>query len=85
MATKQCKSGARLTQSKTCQVRKLKVRQGYYTRIIKDKHHPHFDRTRHIPIPWINLQGRWLELAGFSVHTPLTIRVMDGCLVVTAE
>ena len=84
MATQQCKSGPRLTQSKTCQVRSLKVRQGYYTRTVTPEH-TRFVRTLHIPVPWINIQGQWLERAGFSVHTPIKVRVMDGCLVLTAE
>jgi hypothetical protein len=31
------------------------------------------------------VQGQWLDQAGFSIHTPIKIRVMEGCLVVTAE
>jgi hypothetical protein len=38
-----------------------------------------------VTVPWINLQGQWLDQAGFSIHTPIKIRVMEGCLVVTAE
>jgi hypothetical protein len=34
---------------------------------------------------WINLQGQWLDQVGFSIHTPIKIRVMEGCLVVTVE
>ncbi|MEW8022802.1 MAG: SymE family type I addiction module toxin [Candidatus Thiodiazotropha sp.] len=28
---------------------------------------------------------QWLDQAGFSIHTPIKIKVMEGCLVVTAE
>ena len=34
--------------------------------------------------PYLRLQGRWLERAGFPVGTPVCIGVMDGCLVVEA-
>ncbi|MES9904931.1 MAG: SymE family type I addiction module toxin [Sedimenticola sp.] len=27
--------------------------------------------------------GQWLERAGFSIDTPITVRVMEGCLVLT--
>ena len=37
------------------------------------------------PIPWIQLKGLWLEQAGFDIDTPVRIRVMEGCLVLTAE
>jgi hypothetical protein len=36
-------------------------------------------------VPWLQLKGHWLEQAGFNVDTPVTIRVMQGCLVLTAE
>jgi toxic protein SymE len=33
----------------------------------------------------ITLKGYWLEDAGFTTGTPLKIRVMPGCLVLTAQ
>ncbi|WP_422389568.1 SymE family type I addiction module toxin [Candidatus Regiella endosymbiont of Tuberolachnus salignus] len=35
--------------------------------------------------PQIKLKGKWLEQAGFTTGTPLTVRVMDGCLVITSQ
>lgn len=35
--------------------------------------------------PAIHLKGKWLNLAGFNTGTPLIIRVMRGCLVITTE
>ncbi|MGJ0639546.1 SymE family type I addiction module toxin, partial [Xenorhabdus bovienii] len=35
--------------------------------------------------PAINLSGNWLSEAGFSVNDPLKIRVMPGCLIITAQ
>ncbi|MCT4700305.1 SymE family type I addiction module toxin [Enterobacteriaceae bacterium H20N1] len=33
----------------------------------------------------ITLKGYWLEYAGFTTGIPLKIRVMPGCLVLTAQ
>jgi toxic protein SymE len=49
------------------------------------RYHPSFDRTVFVTAPWINLQGQWLDQAGLSIHAPIKIRVMEGCLVLTAE
>jgi hypothetical protein len=85
MAAQQHTPGRRSPKDKISHTRTLKVRKGFYSRIIKDKDHPSFDRTVYVTVPWINLQGQWLDQAGFSIHTPLKIRVMKECLVVTAE
>ncbi len=37
------------------------------------------------PVPWVQLKGKWLRQAGFEINTPVKIRVMDKCLVLTAE
>jgi hypothetical protein len=37
------------------------------------------------PIPWIQLKGYWLQKAGFEIDTPVKVRVMEGCLVLTTE
>lgn len=37
------------------------------------------------PSPSITLKGGWLEVAGFATGTPVNVRVMNGCLVLTAE
>ncbi|MFJ4111322.1 SymE family type I addiction module toxin [Pseudomonas sp. NPDC089758] len=39
------------------------------------------DRT----IPGITLRGLWLQRAGFEVNEKIRNRVMQGCLVITAE
>jgi type I toxin-antitoxin system toxin SymE len=41
--------------------------------------------TRPVLVPWIRIQGKWLEQAGFGIHTPVRIRVMRGCLVLTVD
>jgi hypothetical protein len=72
------KSGARLTQNTTCQERKIKVNQIHYLHKLKD------DPTgAGRPVPWIQLKGYWLQQAGFAINTPVKVRVMNGCLVLT--
>ncbi len=36
-------------------------------------------------VPWLQMKGIWLEKAGFHIDTPIRVRVMEGCLVLTAE
>ena len=36
-------------------------------------------------VPWIRMQGQWLEQAGFETRTRVRVRVMQGCLVLTVE
>ncbi|MBL1275077.1 MAG: type I toxin-antitoxin system SymE family toxin [Ectothiorhodospiraceae bacterium] len=31
------------------------------------------------------MKGHWLQQAGFEINTPVKVRVMEGCLVITAE
>ena len=85
MAEQHSTPGRCVTKSRACHVRNLKVRKGNVSRIIKDPDHSHFDRTIYFTMPWINIQGQWLLKAGFEINTPIKVRVMDGCLVLTAE
>jgi len=80
MAKTKCKSGARLTQSKICPQRRIKVNRAYYLYRLKDD-----QSGAGRPIPWIQLKGFWLRQAGFEINTPVKVRVMEGCLVITAE
>jgi len=91
MAKTKCKSGARLIQSKAQRktqnnkskirpLRCIKVTQAYYLYRLKDDL-----AGAGRPIPWIQLKGRWLQQAGFEINTLLKVRVMEGCLVITAE
>jgi toxic protein SymE len=38
-----------------------------------------------VPVPWLQMKGRWLAQAGFDIRVPVRIRVMHGCLVLTIE
>jgi hypothetical protein len=42
-----------------------------------------FDNNK--DVPWIQMRGQWLEQLGFEIDTPITVRAMNGCLVLTAE
>jgi len=75
-------SGRRATKDKN-HTRRLKVRKGYYARIIKDRHHIAFNHTVFSPVPWINIQGQWLEAAGFEINAPIKVEVSLGRLVLT--
>jgi len=75
----------RSAKSKVCYTRSLTVRKGTCSRIKKDKDHAHFDKTIYSSVPWINIRGQWLEKAGFPIDTPITVRIMDGCLVLTVK
>ncbi|MFP1853867.1 SymE family type I addiction module toxin [Lonsdalea quercina] len=50
-----------------------------------------FTRVGYRPIkanhdtPAINIAGQWLKDAGFTTGLPLKLRVMPGCLVITAQ
>ncbi|WP_086933605.1 SymE family type I addiction module toxin [Agarilytica rhodophyticola] len=37
------------------------------------------------PICEIHLKGHWLIKAGFEIDSPVKVRVMEGCLVLTRE
>lgn len=41
--------------------------------------HPDYQR-----IPAVTMKGVWLEAAGFSTGTKVEVRVMKGCIVLTA-
>lgn len=85
MTTQNDTSATRSTKSKVCQERQIKVsRTAYEYKPRKSDPYPKHSRTKH-DIPWIQLKGLWLEQAGFSVDTPVKIRVMDGCLVLTVD
>lgn len=82
MANSNDKPGTRLAKSNVYQERQIKV-----TRIhceYKPKRNDGSIRSGQ-PVPWIRMKGKWLEQAGFSIDTPVKIRVMDGCLVLTKE
>lgn len=84
MTTLHSKSGSRLRKSKnrnnTLQThRQLKVRQGYYLYQLAQR------CNQRTPIAAIELKGHWLIQAGFNIDSPVKVRVMTGCLVLTVQ
>ncbi len=70
------KSEARLTKSKTCQERSIKVNKIHYMRKLKDDL-----AGAGRPVPRIQLKGHWLQQAGFEIN----VRVINGCLALTTQ
>lgn len=60
-----------------CHTRRIKMGQMLYDYRRKDR-----SQAR---VPWLQLKGHWLAKAGFAIDAPVTVRVMEGCLVLTAE
>ena len=57
--------------------RQLKVRETFHT------YQLHQNPNQRSPIGEIHLKGHWLIEAGFEIDSPITVRIMHGCLVVT--
>jgi len=36
-------------------------------------------------VPWLQMRVDWLAAAGFDIKTPVRVRVMRGCLVLTVD
>ncbi|WP_041524095.1 SymE family type I addiction module toxin [Gilvimarinus agarilyticus] len=60
-----------------CHTRQIKMGQMRYDYRRKDR--------SQAKVPWLRLQGHWLERAGFAIDAPVTVRVMAGCLVLTTQ
>lgn len=75
------KPGSRLRKSKTSEERYIKVHEMHYEYRVKEQSPYSPCRS----VPWINIKGHWLRDAGFDINTPVKVRVMDGCLVITPE
>jgi hypothetical protein len=55
--------------------RTLKVRKGHRDYFLKDK-----PASGNPTTPFILLKGTWLEQAGFTIDTPISVNVEDGRL-----
>jgi hypothetical protein len=65
----------------TCGERRIKVNRIFY------EYRSRNDAADYVfrPIPWIQLKGKWLVRAGFTIDAKLRVRIMPGCLVLTVE
>ena len=73
-------SGCGLRKSKITE-RRIKVNQIHYDYRTKQQSPSSGNRA----VPWIQMKGHWLQQAGFEIDTPIKVRSMDGCLVLTTE
>lgn len=80
MTTAKDTSGSGLRKSKITE-RRIKVNQIHYDYRTKQQSPNSGNRT----VPWIQMKGHWLQQAGFEIDTPIKVRIMDGCLVLTTE
>lgn len=73
------KAGIRLRHSKISQERYIKVSGVFYDYLPQAQ----LPNTACRAVPRLQIKGHWLKQAGFEIDTPVKIRVMEGCLVVT--
>ena len=59
--------------------RSVKVMPAYYDYMSKD------NPGQNVCVPRIQIKGHWLKQAGFTIDTQVRIRVIEGCLVMTAD
>ena len=71
-------------QEKFSSFRQLKVRKSYYHYQHSD-FQPHHRYTSSPPVPWVYLKGYWLNQAGFTIGTLLSVEVQDGRIVITPQ
>ncbi len=61
-------------------IRHLKVRKGFRDYYLKDK-----PAAGNPATPFILLKGTWLEKAGFTIDTPVSLHVQPNRLVLTPQ
>ena len=76
MTTDHHTQACRLPKTKA-HLRQLKVREAY--------HSYQLSQNQRTPVGEIHLKGHWLIQAGFEIDTPVKVRVMEGCLVLTTD
>ena len=81
MATSNSRAGKCLHKSKSCEERYIKVSKSHYEYRTKNQSLHSGNRS----VPWIQMKGHWLRQAGFEIDTPIKVRIMDGCLVLTID
>ena len=81
MAKEKSTASPRLQPSKICQQRRIKVNTTHYP--YQTQKPP--IQTNYRPVPWIQMKGNWLHNAGFTINTPVNIKVRHGCLVLTVD
>ena len=83
MAKRNSTPEPRSAQEKSSYFRHLKVREGYYPH--------HFDARQPYsvpvpdPVPWVQIKGYWLNQAGFTIGTQLSVEVQTGCIILKTK
>lgn len=71
-------AGRKSTQAKpVCHTRQVKIGRMFY-----DYQRKTMEGSQ-AEVPWLQLKGHWLQQAGFGIDSAVTVRVMEGCLVLT--
>ena len=71
-------------QEKFSTFRKLKVRKSYYYYQHGD-FQPRHRHTESPAVPWVQIKGYWLNKAGFTIDTLLSVEVQQGCIILKTE
>ena len=81
MAKRNSTPEPRSAQAKSKYFRQLKVRSGCYFHQFNNKS-PYFIPK---PVPWVQIKGYWLNQAGFTIGTPLSVQVQQGCIILKIQ
>ena len=71
-------------QEKLSTFRKLKVRESYYDHQYHPKPHAKISKPP-VPVPWVQIKGYWLNQAGFTIGSQLSVEVKEGCIILKTK
>ena len=71
-------------QEKLSTFRQLKVRQSYYDHQYHPKARSAINKPP-VPVPWVQIKGYWLNQAGFTIGSPLSVEVKQGCIILKTQ
>ena len=74
----------RSAQEKFQHLRQLKFRESYYDHQYRPKTHSRPYKPP-VPVPWVQIKGYWLNQAGFTIGTALSVQVQQGRIVLTPQ
>ena len=65
-------------------IRQLKVRQSYYDYQYRTTNGTLSYKTPP-PVPWVQIKGYWLNQAGFTIGSELSVHIQDGCITLKVQ
>ena len=84
MAKRNSTPERRSPQAKFPYFRQLKVRKGDYDyQFLSRENRSPYEMP--VPVPWVQIKGYWLNQAGFTIGTALTVEVQPGCIVLKTQ